>query len=107
MEIGLMRGTYKLTKEEKIKYTDIITTAIEILSENQDNEISLCHLDIAPCQVDDILQSLGWNSIDHDINGWEGDSWWYYDNKNYVFGLTMFFCGWSFELKIHRSDIDD
>lgn len=102
-----MRGKWKLTDAEKELVVTRLKTAIEYLSNNQREIYKLVKYDIAPCHVDDILQSLGWNRDDHDINGWECDCWYYYSHKDYDFTLVMFYTGFTFDLELYRGDIDD
>lgn len=102
-----MRGSYRLTAQEVTLYTSIIQGTIEHLSAFQRERINLDKFDIAPCHVDDILHSLGWEREDSESNGWENDTWYYYSNETYNFGLIMFYCGYTFHLMLYRSDIDD
>lgn len=104
-----MRGTYNLTGEELDLYTGTIQAIIErlCLPSFRREQIELSKLDIAPCHVDDILKNLGWIRNDFESNGWENDTWYYYINTDYNFGLIMFYCGYTFKLVLYRTDIDD
>ena len=54
-----MRGNYNLTGEEQDLYTGTIQTIIERLCSpfSRRTQIELSKLDIAPCNVDDILKN--------------------------------------------------
>ena len=104
-----MRGIYNLTEEELDLYTGTIQAIIERLCSpfSRRAQIELSKLDIAPCHVDDILKNLGWTRESFESNGWENDTWYYYTNTAYDFGLVMFYCGYTFKLVLYRTDIDD
>lgn len=104
-----MRGIYNLTEEELDLYTGTIQAIIArlCLPSFRREQIELSKLDIAPCHVDDILKNLGWTRESFESNGWENDTWYYYTNTAYDFGLVMFYCGYTFKLVLYRTDIDD
>ena len=86
---------------------EIIQAIVEyVIKYNHTDEISLESIHISPCQVMDILEELGYEKEDDwDFNGWEGDSWWYFnkDDKR----LCLFYSGYSFSMTLSLEEPDE
>jgi hypothetical protein len=102
-----MRGSYRLTEAEKIKYTKLVETILEKLSEDKRISIDISDEDIAPCHVDEILGSLEWERDEMEHNGWQCDCWAYYSHTDYEYTIVMYYEAFTFHLELHRGDIDD
>ena len=57
-----------------------------------------------PRCVDNVLQELGYTRIDWDNNGWEGDNWIYYTSENNEISFILYFCAWTFDIKLIFGD---
>lgn len=83
---------------------------INRLKDNKELELNL-HIEMAsnisPSEINDALEDLGWSEESIDQNGWQGDTWIKYNHPNYLFELVLFYCGYTFEVSLSRSDIDD
>ena len=102
-----MRGKYNLTEAETEYYSNIIKSKIDFLCGNQHEQVDLTTEELAPCQVDKILESFGWEREYIDSNGWEGDYWCQYVHPGYEFTLQLSYEAWSFRMELYRGDIDD
>ena len=102
-----MRGQYNLTPEEHEEYLPYIAKILTELEEDQRATISLAHLNIAPCHVDDLMEELGWERDDFESNGWQCDCWYYYSRPEVDYTIVMYYEGFTFNLEMHRGDIDD
>lgn len=83
---------------------------INRLKDNKELELNL-HIEMAsnisPFEVNEALKDLGWNKKSFDQAGWQGDTWIKYNHPNYLFELVLFYCGYTFEILLYRSDIYD
>ena len=102
-----MRGQYILTPEEHEEYLSYIAKILTELEEDQRAIISLTHLEIAPCHVDNLMGELGWERFQHDTNGWQCDCWMYYSHPEVDYSIVLYYEGFTFNLEMHRGDIDD
>ena len=95
-----------IKNSQKKRLDDLINR----LKDNKELELNL-HIEMAsnisPSDVNDALEDLGWNEESIDQNGWQGDTWIKYSHPNYLFELVLFYCGYTFEISLSRSDIDD
>lgn len=102
-----MRGRYTMMDWEQEKWKQELSAAITRLSYNQRHEEDLTNWDLCPANVCKSLENLGWTQEDMDDNGWQHDTWYHFSHPNYQFGLTFYYEGYTFEMKLYRSDIDD
>ena len=107
MELHQMRGKYTLTNREKNRYTGLLTKILEELNKDQRLTVSLSEEDIAPCHVDNLMKELGWERDDFESNGWQCDCWYYYSRPEVDYTIVMYYEGFTFNLEMHRGDIDD
>lgn len=95
-----MKGCYNLKDWEMVKWLPHFESIIESFKEDRTLEYDFSREDLSPSNIKDILDKLGWNHVDFDINGWEADSWWYFEYKDYDFQIVMFYCGFTFVLNL-------
>ena len=103
----MIRGKYKLNPEEQAEVVALIKNILDALALDQRHTASLTEFDIAPCHIREVMHELGWRDDDFEINGWEGDTWYYFSREDYEYGVTMYYCGYTFSVEMYRSDIDD
>lgn len=99
---------YQNMKHKINKY--LLANLISTLKFNQRFRINLREFfpTFSPADIHHLLvDEFGWNKDHMEDNGWQHDAWYYYSNKNYDFGLVMYYCGFYGDLELFRSDIDD
>ncbi len=99
-----MRGKYHMMDWELQKWSQELSHLIECLTYNQDGEFDLTNWDACPANICKALEHLGWKEEDLDDNGWQHDTWYRFTNPNYAFGLTFYYEGYTFEMKLYRTD---
>ena len=75
-----MRGNYQTTGEDRRRF-------FHGLNQLCDNPIEWCDLvstQLSMCNCIDLLEELGYEQEDWDINGWEGDVWGHYNHTKYI-----------------------
>ena len=102
-----MRGKYHMMDWEQEKWKQEISGIIAKLSYNQRHEEDLTNLDLCPANVVKTLEILGWDEDDMDHNGWQNDTWYWFNHPDYKFRLVLYYEGYTFEMKLYREDIDD
>ena len=102
-----MRGRYLMLPWEQEKWKQELSAIIDKLSYNQRHEENLTNYDLCPANVCQTLENLGWEEEDLDVNGWQHDTWYRFSHPTYPFGLVFYYEGYTFEMKLYRSDIDD
>ena len=102
----MIRGKYNLLPIEKEYAKELVEGVIKTLNGEINDEVNLSWCDIAPCHICDAMKTLGWEQDESDSNGWENDTWYYFSHPNYNYVLVMFYCGYTFELKMYRGDRD-
>lgn len=100
-----MRGQYNLTQSELTYWSLTIDNALKELACEPNAAYDLSTSNIGPCQVDDVLEVLGWERKDMDTNGWEQDTWYSYQKEDKY--LTMFYCGWTGAIELYWTFRDD
>lgn len=95
-----MRGKYDLLDWEMVKWLPYFESIIESFKEDKSLEYNFDREDLSPSNIKHILNELGWSKIDFEMNGWEADSWWYFEHKDYDFQIVMFYCGFTFRLNL-------
>lgn len=102
----MIRGKYNLLPREKEYVEGLVKGVIKTLDDEISDEVSLSSFDIAPCHICDAMEAFGWEQDESDSNGWENDTWYYFAHPNYKYVIVMFYCGYTFELKMYRGDKD-
>ena len=69
-----MRGQYKFTEQDRREFYYGLLQLIK--SPLEGVELSDTHLTL--CNCEDALEELGYEREDCEIDGWEGDFWWYF-----------------------------
>ena len=103
----MIRGKYNLELPEFETVLTIVQNTLDALANDQRAIVDLTSHDIAPCHIREALRFLGWEDDDYDRNGWEGDTWYYFDKEDSDYRIIMFYCGYTFSIEMYRSDIDD
>ena len=98
---------YHLDGVDKIEMKEILQAIVEyVVNHKCYDGISLEPIHVTPCQVMDILEELGYDRDDDwDSNGWEGDSWWYFNKDNEK--LCLFYSGYSFSMSLSLSEPEE
>lgn len=102
-----MRGRYHMMDWELEKWKQELSGVITRLSCNKQHQEDFTHLDVCPANIADVLRKMGWDWEEQEDNGWEHDTWIYFSNEDYDFVLVLYYCGYTFELKLYRADSDD
>lgn len=102
-----MRGKFHMMDWEESKWTLILKQIIAQLSQDKSHQEDLTGYDVCPSNIADVLEKMEWNWEEQEDNGWEHDTWIYFTHEDYDFGLCLFYSGYTFEMKIFRSDIDE
>ena len=102
-----MRGRYQMMDWELEKWVQQLTVAIAELTRDKSKAIDFTNDDVCPANIEKTLEKMGWEWDDINTNGWENDTWIYFSHNDYDFGLTLFYCGYTFEMNLYRSDCDD
>lgn len=102
-----MRGKYHMCPWEVEKWKQELSVVIARLSYNQRHEEFLTNWDLCPANVCVTLEELGWEQDNMEDNGWQHDTWYYFCHPDYQWALVFYYEGYTFEMKIYRSDIDD
>ena len=102
-----MRGKYHMMDWEMIKWKLVLQQIIAQLVQNKLHQEDLTNYDVCPSNLIDALREMGWEDDEQEANGWQHDTWIYLSHPDYNFCLVLYYCGYTFEIKIYRSDIDD
>ena len=102
-----MRGKYHMMDWEEIKWTLVMKQSIAKLSQDKSYQENLTNYDVCPSNIVDVLRKMGWEDDDQEANGWQHDTWIYLSHPDYDFCLVLYYCGYTFEMNLYRSDIDD
>lgn len=102
-----MRGRYDMCSWEVEKWKQELEVIISRLTYNQQHQEDLTNYDLCPANVRSVLEKMGWTDADMSDNGWEQDTWYTFSHPDYDFDLTLYYEGYTFEMKLYRSDIDD
>lgn len=102
-----MRGQYNMCLWEVEKWKQELSVVITRLSHDKQHVENLTNRELCPANVCKTLENLGWTQEDMDSNGWQHDTWYTFSNPNYHFNLTFYYEGYTFEMKLYRSDVND
>lgn len=98
-----MRGEYNLTEQEVKDWLPRFEARIDRMRRGvvEDNWI-LTNENLSPANVCDLLEGLGYEeSEDPEHNGWQCDTWYSYKHPETRVQLIVFYCGYTFELKLY------
>ena len=102
-----MRGKWNMMDWEMTKWKQELSSAIIKISQNEVYEEDFTNLDVCPANLIDALRDMGWNYDESEDNVSQNDHWIYFSHYNYDFILVLYYCGYTFELKLYRADRDD
>ena len=102
-----MRGQWHLRDWELDLWKNKIERNISWLERHYQDNIDLTEENINPYQVWSILETLGWERIGYDSNGWELDHWMYFKHPDHKITLTVVSCGMTFKLKLYIGDEEE
>lgn len=98
-----MRGSWRLTKTERLFYTALIKHAIKKLKTTDIYEYDLTNYPLNPYQVQSIMEDLGYCQGYFETNGWEQDCWCEFTKEDEP-TITVASCGMTFDLHLIISD---
>lgn len=98
-----MRRGYKLNEKDMEALIPFFKGAIMALEEKQVDSVDLDVFNIGPAQCLSILATLGWEREEWDANGWEQDTWYYLYKENNS-SLTLFYCGYTGEIRLYLEE---
>ena len=75
-----MRGNYQTTHKDRRKFFHGLCE----LCKNPTDWHDLVSTQLSMCNCIDLLEELGYEQEDWNVNGWEGDVWGYYNHTKYV-----------------------
>lgn len=99
-----MRGTHSMREWEIPKYEAILSREIERMKVLPSHRRSFVEENVCPANIIQTLEALGWERIDFESNGWEQDTWYYFVHQDYDFGITLFYCGYTFKIELYRTE---
>lgn len=101
-----MRGQYFLTENERRYWEPIFKEKIAELCCNpdpsEDDDWDLHGYDLSPANIKYLLESMGYELDNYDSNGWEQDTWYYFNIPEYHCRLVMYYCGFTFDLTLSK-----
>lgn len=98
-----MRGTYRMRDWEIAKYSAILSREVERMKVLPSHRRSFVEENVCPANIIQTLEALGWERIDFESNGWEQDTWYYFAHQDYDFEITLFYCGYTFNIELYRT----
>ena len=75
-----MRGNYQTMEDDRRRFFH----GLNQLCNNPDEWCDLVSTQLSMCNCVDLLEELGYEQEDWDINGWEGDVWGHYRHTKYT-----------------------
>lgn len=99
-----MRGTNRMRDWEIAKYNAIVSREIERMKVLSSHRRSFVEENVCPANIIQTLKALGWEKVDFESNGWEQDTWYYFSHPNYDFQITLFYCGYTFDIELYRTE---
>ena len=99
-----MRRGYCLQDNDKEILTPIMEGIIYRLEMGDLDDIELSIINLGPSQFMQLLENLGYERDDDwDSNGWEQDTWYYFD-KPAAKSLCLFYCGFTGKILLSLKD---
>ena len=89
------------------KWKQRLAVVITELVQNKSKQIDFTNDDVCPANIVKVLENMGWEYDEQEDNGWQHDTWICLAHENYNFCLILYYQGYTFELKLYRSDIDN
>lgn len=102
-----MRGQWNLREWEVDFWTSFFKKKIAELEAGYITKVDLTNEDLCPENVIDVLLAMGYQDDNVDTNGWEQDTWIYFFHEETNKGLTLFYCGRTFEMNLYLSIEED
>lgn len=102
-----MRGRYQMMDWELQKWKQELSAVIARLSQNKSYQEDFTHLDVCPANIEKALEDMGWECDEQDENGWQSDCWLYFSHYDYDFVLVLYYCGYTFEMKLSIAASED
>lgn len=99
-----MRGTHRMRDWEIAKYSAIVSREIERIKVLPSHRRSFVEENVCPANIIQTLEALGWEQVDFESNGWEQDTWYYFSHQDYNFQITLFYCGYTFNIELYRTE---
>ena len=100
-----MRGDYHLNEAEIAYWRPLLEEKIKEICE-QELYLPLKDYDLSPANVHYLLRDvMGYEEIGFDSNGWEQDTWYHFYNDHEAF--TMYYCGYTFGLKLSYGEKEE
>lgn len=101
-----MRGQYFFTENERRYWEPIFKDKIAELCSNPDpceeDSWDLREYDLSPANIKYLLESMGYELDSYDSNGWEQDTWYYFNIPEHNCRLIMYYCGFTFDLTLGK-----
>jgi hypothetical protein len=91
-------GKWNLTTEEEKYFIPLFKYMIDELECGRRDEFNLSGKGITPWQAKAVMEELGYVFDHFDINGWEQDTWFYFENTD----IVLFSSGMHFELRLFK-----
>lgn len=91
-------GQYTLTQKEEDYFLSLFRYMIDELNCGRRDEFDLSGKGITPWQAKKVMEELGYVFDDFDVNGWEQDTCFYFENTD----IVLFSSGIHFELKLFK-----
>lgn len=93
-------GKWNLTTEEEKYFIPLFKYMIDELTCGRRDEFDLSGKGINPAQAAAIMDQLGYLYKETDTNGWQQDTWQYFENTS----IYIFSCGQTFELRLCKGE---
>lgn len=88
---------WRISDELKNKYLNIVKNYLDNITEDNCEPLFLSDTELNPAKLETILEELGYDLFDNDMNGWEMDFSKYYKNEDDR-EIMISGCGMTFEL---------
>lgn len=102
-----MRGSWTLRDWEADYLKTLIANRITDLDNRRADTINLTEEDVCPENIIDVLEMLGYEYDEVDTNGWEQDTWINFIHQETGHGVTLFYCGRTFEMKLYLAEKEE
>lgn len=76
------------------------------LEQGNIDDIELSVIDLGPAQFMELLETLDYERIDWDTNGWEQDTWYNFRKEGYP-SLCLYYSGYTGEIRLYMKDEDE
>jgi hypothetical protein len=93
-------GKWNLTQEEEKYFLSLFRYMIDELNCGRRDQFDLSGKGINPYQAAQIIEQLGYPQKDFETNGWEQDTWQYFETTD----IWLFSCVQTFELILCKGE---